>query len=181
MADNYRIKYKAGDFEVEVESTDKSFVEMKLKELTQEEGNSPAAKPHKKVATKKTTSPKRNAPTEEGNGDSVDIVSIVNAINDSDQHSIIEQKILKKSNQLNRILLAFYFTTQVNSSLSITTGDVEKITHQLGIRIKSNNVSRTIKENPKYFAADTVRKQGAVMKFKINRKGIEQFESIMAS
>ncbi len=180
MADNYRIKYKSGDFEVEVESTDKAFVESKLKDLLQEEHQAPSAKPARKTATKKTTSPKKNSSSDDGNGESsVDIISIVNAINDSDKHPVIEAKILKKSTQLNRILLAFYFAHEVNADYNITTGDVEKITHQLGIRIKGNNVSRSIKENPKYFAADSVRKQGAVMKFKINRKGIEFFESII--
>jgi len=181
MANNYRIKYKTGDFELEVESTDKAFVESKLKELIQD-GQEPA------IADSKKATPKRKAVTrqakkepEEGNSDSVDIMGIVNEINDADNHPIIEKNILKKANQLNRILLVFYFAHKVHKDTGITTGDIEAVTHQLGIRIKKSNAGGCIKTNSKYFAAENVRRKGAVVKYKINRKGIEEFENLIVS
>lgn len=179
MADNYRIKYKAGDFEIEVESSDKSFVESKLKELLQDE-QTPKPDTFKKVHTRKSHSPSPSDTPTSGKSSGIDIVAVVNEINDSDKHKVIEEKILKKSNQLNRILLVFYFANKIKSGGSITTGDIEKITDQLGIRIKSANAAANIKSNSKFFASETVRKRGAVVKYKINRKGIEEIESIIA-
>lgn len=181
MADNYRIKYKAGDFEVEVESSDKAFVESKIKELLQDEQTSKPNTSKKIPERKSSSSSSASSSTSSGKSSGIDIVAVVNEINDFDKYKIIEEKILKKSNQLNRILLVFYFANKVKSGGSITTGDVAKITDQLGIRITSANAASNIKNNSKFFASETVRKRGAVVKYKMNRKGIEEFESIIAS
>ena len=182
MADNYRIKYKAGDFEVEIESTDKSFVETKLNELIKE-ASIPKTKAPKKTTTRKgspsTPKASRNTDNDES---SVDIMTIVNTINETDYHDQIEEKILKKVNQLNRILLVFYFVHKLySSSTTITTGDIEKITDQLGVKIKYQNVAKNIKKNAKFFAADTVRKKGTATKYKINKKGIDEYDQIISS
>lgn len=50
---------------------------------------------------------------DESKNSEIDVVKIINAIHDSDKHDIIEEKILKKSNQLNRILMVFYFVHEV--------------------------------------------------------------------
>lgn len=50
---------------------------------------------------------------DESKNSEIDVVKIINAIHDSDKHGIIEEKILKKSNQLNRILMVFYFVHEV--------------------------------------------------------------------
>jgi hypothetical protein len=180
MANNYRIKYKTGDFEIEVESSDKSFVESKLKELIGEDRVA-NVKPGKSVAKKITPIKRVESGQDNSNEDGIDINEIVNSINDSDKHSAIEQKILKKSNRLNRILLILYFTNKIYGSVAITTGEIEKITDQLGIKISSANVASAIKVDLKYFAADSVRKKGAIVRYKINKKGIDEFEKIIAA
>lgn len=181
MAANYRIKYKLGDLEFEIESTDKAFVESKLQELIQKPKGITQKNPTKQRPSPqpKQTKPEANA-TSTSEESEFDIMAIVNAINASPEHNTIEEKILKKSNQLNRILLVFYFVNKVyDQNTSITTGDVEKITDQLGIRIKRANAGTKIKSSSKYFSADSVRKRGAVVKYKLNRKGIEEFEKLI--
>ncbi|MEP1306241.1 MAG: hypothetical protein ABJK11_13900 [Balneola sp.] len=189
MAENYRIKYKSGDFEIEIESTDKSFVETKLTELTNDIPKTVKTNPPKKVKAEKTTvatvksQPKSVAETESADDENgIDVVKIVNAIYDAENHDIVEEKILKKSNQLNRILMVFAFVNKVyDHNTSITTGDIENITDQLGVRIKRPNAANKIKANSKFFAADSVRKKGSVTKYKINRKGLEEFDKIISN
>lgn len=62
----------------------------------------------------------------------------------------------------------------------IGTKDVEGITDQLGIRVLARNAATTIKTNNKYFAADGVRSKGGLIRYKINRKGIDELEKIIA-
>jgi len=189
MAENYRIKYKSGDFEVEIESTDKAFVETKLTELTKDVPKTIKTNPSKetKAVVKPTASvkakPELSIEEESDDDDNgIDVVKIVNAIYDAENHDVVEQKILKKSNQLNRILMIFAFVNKVyDHNTSITTGDIEKITDQLGVRIKRPNAANKIKANSKFFAADSVRKKGSVTKYKINRKGLEEFDKIISN
>jgi hypothetical protein len=168
MTDNYRIKYKSGEFEVEVESTDKSVV---LPSKVQPSKKTPALK--KKPTSSTVTSNKETG---------VDIVKIINSINESEQHDIIKENILNKVKNLNKILLVFYFTNEAHGNNTyITTGNVEKITDQLGIKIEKTNIGKNIKKNLKYFSTENVRKKGVITKYKLNRKGIEEFKQIIAS
>lgn len=102
----------------------------------------------------------------------------VSAINDDDDHDKIEENILNKSGQLPRIIMCLYFAKNVFGS-PLTTGDIQTITDQLGIKIGSANAANTIKGNLKYFTADAVRKKGAVIKYKLNRKGNEAYNKIL--
>ena len=182
MADNYRIKYKSGDFEVEVESTDKAFVESKLNELIKETPSTKTRAPKKTTTSKKTASTPQAARETDNDESGVDIMAIVNAINDADNHDQIDEKILKKANQMNRILLVFYFVNELyDNNTTITTGAIVKITDQLGVKIKAPNVANKVKANAKFFAADAVRKKGTASKYKINRKGLEEYERVLSS
>lgn len=190
MAENYRIKYKKGDFEIEVESSDKTFVEKKLNDLISDQSSKSTPKYSKKVGTSeskitpKTSNMEETENVSENNNENgeIDVVNIVNAIHDSDKYDIIDSKILKKSNQLNRILMVFYFVHQVyGNNKSINSGNIEAITDQLGVRIQQPNVSKKIKANSKFFAGDSVRKKGSVVNYKINRKGLDEFEKIISN
>lgn len=116
---------------------------------------------------------------EEPEEDDFSVTEIVNSINDSENLDQIESKILNKSNQLNRILLCFYFIDKVYPNESVTTGVIEEITDQLGVKIHKTNIGTKIKDNLKFFAAEDVRKQGSHVHYKINRKGITEFEKLI--
>lgn len=163
----YRIKYKSGNLEIELESDDKEFVEAKFKELV--------AKPSPNIPP-----PRGQAANDDSADNDFDVNAIVNAINESERYKTIEEKILNKSNVLNRILLVLYFINQIYPALAISTGGIQSVTDQLGVRISSANAATTIKNDSKYFAADTVRKKGAIVKYKINKKGIDEFEKLLS-
>jgi hypothetical protein len=181
MDSNYRVRYKNGDFEIEVESSDKNYVDAKIIELIAKELSGVSTK---KNQEKKSTHPKKNSikktkiNASENTEEPVDITAIVSAINDDDDHEKIEEQILNKSGQLPRIIMSLYFAQEVLNS-PITTGDIQTITDQLGIKIGSANAANTIKGNLKFFTADTVRKKGAVIKYKLNRKGIDAYKKIL--
>jgi hypothetical protein len=177
MANNYRLKYKHGDFELEIESTDKAFVESKLKELIQQEQERQPLLPKNPAPKHKTGS--STDPGDEDSNSNIDVAKVVNEINDSDKHSVIEKEIINRSNRLKRILLVLYFSNELYPQVPITTGEIEKITDQLGIKIASPNVASAIKENLKFFTADAVRKRGAIVKYKINKKGIDEIKKIL--
>ena len=178
MTNSYRVRYKNGDLEIEVESSDKSYVDSKLSELIGKDVK-PVVKQHGKP--KPTKPAKRKAEKAVGKDEerSVDIPTLVDAINESDNHGKIEENILNKSSRLGRIILCLYYANEVLESPFLTTGDIEKITNQLGIKLSSQNASKAIKNSQKYFTADQVRKSGAIMKYKLNRKGISAFATLL--
>ena len=175
MTNNYRVRYRNGDLEIEVESADKAYVDSKLSELLEKD-----VKPAIKTKTKtKSIKPKTRKPVNNEEENSVDVPTLVDAINESDKHENIEKNILNKPSQINRIILCLYYASEVLDPPCLTTGDIEKITNQLGVKLSSQNAAKTIKANQKYFTADQVRKVGAIIKYKLNRKGISAYGHIL--
>lgn len=182
MNSNYRVKYKNGSFEVEIESSDKSYVDSKLAEFIAME-ESERNQNGKQVSNSKQTKRKGTKATAQNSGvpdskDNVDVAKIVAAINDDDEYDKIEEHILNKSGQLPRIIMCLYHAESADQS-PITTGSIQTITDQLGIKITNANAAKTIKNNLKYFVADSVRKKGAIMKYKLNRKGNDAFQKLL--
>lgn len=176
---NYRIKYKKGDFEIEIESTEKNYVDEKIKEML-EASPKQEVKSIKKKAVKK--SPGSSSQRSKGDSDSepqINIPAIVEAINDYDDHEAVDKHILSKSAQLPRIIMCLKFADEALDSPYLTTGNIQTITDQLGVKIKSQNAATTIKSNQKYFTADSVRKVGAIVRYKLNRKGITAFDKLL--
>ncbi len=125
----------------------------------------------------KTTGKKAPAP-EEGE---IDAAAIADAVKSSDHYKTIKNKILNKANQLNRILLSFYFTEQLYDKKGLTTGDVEAITEALGAGIKSTNVSSQLKKHSNLFNSRGERKRGSVVYYTLNKEGRERFENLLQS
>lgn len=97
MPENYKVKYKKGDFEVEIESTDKNFADPKLKELVQNlstvkqkgDEKKPASTFEKKIIADPSE-------TEEEPTTDIDIPTIANAITETDNYDKVEKNIIKK-------------------------------------------------------------------------------------
>lgn len=176
MENNYKIKYKNGNVEFEIESTDKMFVEERLKDLLGT--NIKPAAPKQQPAKKAKTIIKDEHQTLEGES-TLSVMAVYNSIIDSDQHNIIEDKILNKSNNLHKILLIAYHANIINSGEYFTTSFIQDVTDQLGIKIATRNVASKMKSENKYFTVENLRKQGAAVNYKINRKGIQEFEKII--
>lgn len=105
---------------------------------------------------------------------------ITNKIKDSDEFEEIEKEVLDKNSVTNRVLLPFYFCYKYFPEQGLTSGDIEKITNGLGVRVRTPNVSKAITNSLlKYLAGDSSRKKGKPVVYKLNRKGFNYFESIL--
>jgi hypothetical protein len=178
MAENYRVKVKQGDREYEVESTSKEYVNAKLKELlSQTDFKIPKSNQVQKRKQRKNAG--ADTGTNNQNSEAIDIAGVVNFIKDDDQFNDIESNVLDKQNRLPRILMCMYYAAKFQDDAFLTTGQVEKITDQLGVKIKKSNVGSSIKENLKYFHSKNTRKQGQVVYYKLSRNGEKEFERIL--
>ena len=177
----YRVRYKKGDFEVEIESSEKEYVDSKLTELLDStlDAKAPKDVKKKKASKRKPKISREDQESKSESDDNVDILSLVEAINGSEDRDSIETNILEKSNALNRIILCLKFAELIQDSPYLSTGHIQAITDQLNVKITSQNAGTKIKANQKYFAADGVRKTGAQIKYKLNRKGLTAYESIL--
>jgi hypothetical protein len=109
----------------------------------------------------------------------VDYAAVANAVHDSDKTEDIQKNILDKRKSLGRILTAFHFAHETGDEY-LTTGDIEKITDQLRVKISQPNVSNCIAANRKYFSAGTTRRRGAKVPYKLNRQGELAYERCLA-
>ena len=108
------------------------------------------------------------------------IMDIVNKIKNCKESDKIESRVLNKSKEEGRILLPYYISYKYFSNRCLTTVDIEKITGELGVKIKESNVANKIKESlVKYLDSASRRKKGKPTFYKLNRKGIKHFEEIL--
>ena len=105
---------------------------------------------------------------------------IVNKIKDCDEFEEIEKEVLDKNSIQNRVLLPFYICYKYFPEQGLTSGNIEKITEELGVRVRTPNVSNAITNSLwKYLAGDSSRKKGKAVVYRLNRKGVNYFESIL--
>lgn len=110
------------------------------------------------------------------------IMDVVNKIKNCGESNKIETQVLDKNNQEGRILLPYYISCKYFSKQPLTSGDIEKITGELGVRIKYSNVTKKIKKSLLgYLYSDTPRKKGKPTLYKLNRKGVKHFEEILGA
>jgi hypothetical protein len=122
---------------------------------------------------------KRKAPLTEPSGEDF-IIDIVNKIKNCEESDKIETQVLDERNEEGRILLPYYVSYKYFSNRYLTTVDIEKITGELGVKIKAPNVANKIKEPLlKYLDSASTRKRGKPTLYKLNRKGIKYFEEIL--
>jgi hypothetical protein len=183
--DTFRVRYKLGDFEVEVESSQQAYVDTKLQELLKEASVLP--KPPSAVLGKAKTvshAPNRakTVPISEEpiNDSSEDIIkAVVDGIRNSPDSLAIEKNILKKSDRLARLLMCYYFAYKHAGDASLTNKDVEAITDKLRIKIAEPNVAKTIREKAGKYLTSEKGQGKAATRFKIKQSGIDAFEIIL--
>jgi hypothetical protein len=109
----------------------------------------------------------------EENGDEIDLMAIINYIKSCDEAENIDTKILDHTNQLARVLLPMYMVYEhMNNAHGLTSGQISKVTVQLGVPVKLANVSKTLSgAASKYVIGDTVRKNGQAVRYKLSRRG----------
>jgi hypothetical protein len=104
---------------------------------------------------------------------SADLMAIVNHIKSCDEAELIEKNILDKIDQLPRVLLPLYIVYEYMGNMSgLTSGEISKVTTELGIRIMTGNASTTLSGAAStYVIGDKVRKPGQPVRYKLSRRG----------
>ncbi|GEM_PF-1874225 len=110
------------------------------------------------------------------------ILEIVNKIKNCAEAKKIESNILDKVGMPGRILLPFFICYKYFPEQKLTTGDIEKITSELRVRVRTPNVSNAIANSlQKYLDGNSTRVRGKAVSYKLNRKGAKYFETILNS
>lgn len=108
------------------------------------------------------------------------ILLIVNKIKGCEESEKIDAQVLNKISLPARVLLPFYICYKYFPEQGLTTGDIEKITSQLRVRVKVPNVSKAVAGSlQKYLAGDSIRGRGKTSRYKLNLKGAKYFESLL--
>ena len=108
------------------------------------------------------------------------ILLIVNKIKDCEESEKIDAQVLNKISLPAKVLLPFYICYKYFPEQGLTTGDIEKITSQLRVRVKVPNVSKAVAGSlQKYLAGDSIRGRGKTSRYKLNLKGAKYFESLL--
>ena len=147
-------------------------------------GSAPTDKRGRKEKAKKTGqqgSERQQSRETEVNKNQPDLAEIINLIRNSNDAEIIEATILDRTSQVNRVLLPLYIVHEhMNNSFGLTSGDISKITVNLGIPIQSPNVSNTLSGTAsRYVMPDKVRKQGQPVRYKLSRRGVKYLTSVI--
>lgn len=134
-----------------------------------------------KSLTVETKSPQTADPTVTETQNAFDHVAvIVNKVKNCDEAPKFESKVLAKRDVGIRVLLPFYVCHKYFPEQRLTTGDIEKISAELGGRIKTPNVSAAIKNCLwKYLDSPTSRLKGRATNYRLNRRGAEYFSSVL--
>jgi len=138
-------------------------------------------------ATKRKSSPSRTRkapPTgksvEEDNA--ADINGLVNTIKTCAESELIESRVLDSNSQLDRILLPLYAVAKhYDNDFGLTTGDISRVTAELGVRVSTSNVSKVMSKSSvsRFVLGDQVRRKGTPVKYKLSRRGIQYMDGVL--
>lgn len=111
----------------------------------------------------------------------VDYAEIVRLVKDCDEAETIEKRILDRSSQVDRTLLPLYIVNEyLNNSYGLTSGDVNKVTTDLGIPISQPAASRALSGTAKrYVIGDKMKKKGQPVRYKLSRRGVQYMKAVL--
>lgn len=109
------------------------------------------------------------------------VLQIANKVSDCDETEKINKEILDKSKPgpEEKILLCLYIAFKYFGNGWLTTGQIEKITSELGVKIDHGNASNKMKELRKFVESGSARAPGQPTPYRLNRNGIKRFEEII--
>lgn len=124
----------------------------------------------------------RRAATERKKDGKPDLSEIVTLIKDCDEAEAIEKQILDRTAQVDRTLLALFVVHEyLDNAFGLTSGEINKITTDLGIPISQPNASRTLSGSAsKYVIGDKVKKKGSPVRYKLSRRGVKYMKEVLA-
>jgi len=111
----------------------------------------------------------------------VDLSGIVNLVKSCDEAETIESQILDRISQVDRTLLPLYIVYEyLENEYPLTSGEISKVTTDLGIPLATANVSRTLSNTAsKYVIGDKVRKKGQPVRYKLSRRGVQYLKNLI--
>jgi hypothetical protein len=111
-----------------------------------------------------------------------DLAEIVNLVKTCDEAEAIETQILDRAAQVDRTLLPLYIVHEhLGNAFGLTSGEVSKVTKDLGIPISQPNASRTLSGiASKYVIGDKVKVKGQPVRYKLSRRGVEYMKEVLA-
>ena len=174
---NFRVRYRSGEFEVEIESSDRGFVDSTLAELLSRTGrgvrsDSPAAPQRAERA--------EDAP-EPGELPESDLVNgTVAAVQNDPRWTHIWKTVLKGRSQLDRVLLVYYFAEKTDRDAGMSALEVHKVTKELHSEIAAPNVAKVIRESGRGFLIRASSADDHVARYRINREGRGHVERLLS-
>lgn len=107
---------------------------------------------------------------------------IVTLVKNCDEAEAIESEILDRAAQVDRTLLPIYIVHEyLDNAFGLTSGEVNKITKDLGIPISQPNASRTLSGiASKYVIGDKVKVKGQPVRYKLSRRGLKYMKEVLA-
>jgi len=116
-----------------------------------------------------------------GTNDKVNLAEIVNLVKDCDEAEVIERNILDRTSQVDRALLPLYIVHEyLANAFRLTSGEISKVTNDLGIPIAQPNVSNTLSGTAsRYVIGDKVKKRGQPVRYKLSRRGVSYIKDVL--
>ena len=147
-----------------------------VKKLLELYGVKPATPERKQPKKRSVTSVKGTA-----ENSAVDFSEIVNLAKDCDEADTIETQILDRSSQVDRTLLPLYIVHEhKGNAFGLTSGEVSKVTTDLGIPISQPNASNTLSGTAsRYVIGDKVKKKGQPVRYKLSRRGVKYLKAVL--
>lgn len=122
-------------------------------------------------------------PLKPKSGDNIDVplADIVNLVKNCDEAEKIEKQILDRTSLVNRCLLPLYIVHEhMQNVFALTTGEISKITSELGITVQQPNVSHVLTGSAsRYVMGNRVRRRGQVVRYKLSRRGLKYLKAVI--
>lgn len=206
MENTYHFKFSSGSVQFEVQSDDKDFIDAKIKEFVHlSTGKFNDGDGQKLIPTSETTPVKKevfieNLSKEEEKPvkpkkivkkrgpkiaeiveveEELEAAKVAKAIRESPYSPKVKQSILKGRNQLNRILLSFYFILEVYGERGVPSTFIADITEQLGNEIKKTNISTQLKKHQELFSSSDIPGKGKTVKYQLSNAGLMRVQELM--
>jgi hypothetical protein len=124
----------------------------------------------------------KSAPATKSSSAEHSITEIVNQVKNSKEAESIELHILNKQSQVDRTLLPLYIVHEyLDNAMGLTSGDISRITSELGIPISTANASGTLSGTAsRYVVGNRLRKQGQPVHYKLSLRGVTYLKSVIS-
>jgi hypothetical protein len=131
--------------------------------------------------TKKRTTTKTSKVASATLSKGVNLAEIINFVKNCDEAENIEKNILDRISQVDRVLLPLYIVHEyMGDAYSLKTGEINKVTVDLGIPISTANISHTLSGTAsRYVISDRVRKKGQPVGYKLSRRGLHYLKAVI--